>query len=94
MGCEDCARCVPTQCSGTDIKCIRCGCESVIPVIYGMPAAMTFAAEQEGRLKLGGIMMGEDSPDWLCRECGHEWPDPECKKRLFSGYPGKEGVNT
>jgi hypothetical protein len=49
-----------------------------------MPAAMTIAAEQEGKLKLGGIMMLEDSPDWLCTGCGHEWPDPECKKRLFS----------
>jgi hypothetical protein len=57
----------------------------VIPVIYGMPAAMLVAAEREGRLKLGGIMMSEDSPDWICCECGHEWPDPACKRRLFSG---------
>jgi len=90
MGCEGCSRCVPTQCTGTGLVCPECGCEAVIPVIYGMPAAITVAAEKEGRLRLGGIMMSEDSPDWVCRECGCEWVDPECKRRLFPG-PGGEG---
>jgi len=84
MGCENCARCIPTQCDGSGIRCPQCGTEGVIPILYGMPAAMTIAAEQEGKLKLGGIMMLEDSPDWHCIGCGHEWLDPECKKRLFS----------
>ena len=84
MGCENCARCIPTQCEGSGVRCPQCGMDGVIPILYGMPAAMTIAAEQEGKLKLGGIMMREDSPDWHCIDCGHEWPDPECKKRLFS----------
>jgi hypothetical protein len=51
-----------------------------------------FAAEQEGRLKLGGIMMGENSPDWLCTGCGHEWADPDCKRRLFSSISETEAA--
>ena len=90
-GCENCDRCVPTQCEGTGIICPECRSESVIPVIYGMPAALTFAAEQEGRLRLGGIMMSEDSPDWSCTACGHEWPDPDCKRRLFREHAGNGG---
>ena len=91
MGCENCARCVPSQCEGTGIECPRCSSDSVIPVIYGMPAGFLVTAEQEGKLKLGGIIMNEDSPDWICRQCGHEWPDPDCKARLFSGRTVKGG---
>jgi hypothetical protein len=50
-------------------RCPRCGQLGALPVVYGLPdgGAMDLAAE--GKLILGGCVLGTDDPDLLCQAC-------------------------
>jgi hypothetical protein len=46
--------------------CPRCGGRDVLPILYGFPRK-----EEEG--VFGGLYVAFDSPEWHCRDCGHEF---------------------
>jgi len=82
LGAEFCGKCGPTL-SDTrrsdeekaKAKCPRCESTEVIRIIYGLPANREEAmkAEREGKIKLGGCLVGEESPNFTCKSCGKEW---------------------
>jgi hypothetical protein len=49
--------------------CPKCGSDSVIPVIYGMPTYGTFQRAKSGEFALGGCCLSDDSPKWQCQAC-------------------------
>ncbi len=57
------------------MRCPRCKSPEVIRIIYGLPADREEAmkAEREGKIKLGGCIVGEESPNFTCKSCGKEW---------------------
>ncbi len=49
--------------------CEKCGSsEAVVPVAYGLTDEATAALAREGKLTLGGCMVGAER--WTCRKCG------------------------
>ena len=53
-------------------KCPNCSsAESVVPIRYGMPGLEMQQKHYEGKIKLGGCVMGEEMPDWHCKKW--EW---------------------
>jgi hypothetical protein len=58
--------------------CPFCGDERVAWIIYGLVSVEELRADLDaGRVILGGCSVSEDSPEWRCRACGHEWGRPE-----------------
>lgn len=57
-------------------RCPRCGQLGALPVIYGLPDITAMDLAAEGKLILGGCMLGSDDPDWLCLPCA-KGPDPQ-----------------
>ncbi len=56
-------------------KCPKCNSKNIIPILYGLPVYEAFLKEQEGKLKLGGCVIDEESPNWHCKDCGYEWKE-------------------
>ncbi len=54
-------------------KCPDCGSIRIARIMYGLP---DFSSEElkkaveEGRIVLGGCIVGPDSPRWECKGCG------------------------
>jgi hypothetical protein len=46
-------------------------------IVYGYPGLDLFEAEQRGELVLGGCLIGDESPEFQCRDCssGLPWTD-------------------
>ncbi len=49
-----------------------------MPIVLGMVGAQFGLAEEKGDVVLGGCIIRGDSrgPEWACKWCSHEWPDP------------------
>lgn len=54
-------------------KCPQCQSKKVVPIIYGMPTQETFEEAEEGKLIIGGCCLSDDSPEWHCNDCQHEF---------------------
>lgn len=46
--------------------CPVCGAEAV-RIVYGMPGPQLIEDLREGRIALGGCVVGEDMPKWACK---------------------------
>src|SRR5882672_1624325 len=58
-------------------SCPACGSLQVAEVVYGLPMLDQLRPDLEaGRVILGGCCLFEDSPQWKCHACGHEWGRP------------------
>ncbi len=55
------------------IKCPACGAKNVVKICYGLPTYETFLEAQAGKIKLGGCIVEENSPEYFCKDCEHEW---------------------
>jgi len=90
LGAEFCGKCGPTlpdtRRSDEEKKCPRCESTEVIPIIYGLPADREKAmkADREGKIRLGGCIVGEESPNFTCKSCGKEWLTLHLKSKLAS----------
>lgn len=49
--------------------CPKCGSDSVVPIVYGLPTYETFQRAKSGEFALGGCFLSDDSPAWLCQVC-------------------------
>ena len=69
--------------SGTEIRervCPRCGqAITPVPILYGYPSNEAFEASMRGEIRLGGCVVGEESPDYACPACDAllPWAGPE-----------------
>ena len=57
----------------TATRCPRCGSEDVLPIVYGYPGPDLVEESIAGKVKLGGCLVGPDSPEFHCEACAHEW---------------------
>jgi hypothetical protein len=56
----------------TPPPCPTCGSTDIGPVLYGFPGPEMWSASREGRIRLGGCVIGPQadwSDDWFCRSC-------------------------
>jgi len=53
--------------------CPLCGSSRVIPIIYGYPSMEMWAQENQGEIELGGCCIGDNDPEFRCKDCGHAW---------------------
>ncbi len=60
----------------TEATCPACGSVRTIPIARDMPGRELSEFEREGWEILAGGLVGEDDPDWRCRDCGYEWIEP------------------
>jgi rubredoxin len=56
-----------------DIACPSCTTPNPLEILYGLPSNEMQLAESEGAIALGGCIVGDDSPAYRCRDCGHEF---------------------
>ena len=49
---------------------------------YGYPGNDLFEAEQRGELVLGGCLIGPESPEFQCRDCGSALPGTDLAARM------------
>jgi hypothetical protein len=54
-------------------NCPECGAARVAQILYGYDSLYEEADLDAGRVVLGGCVVREDSPQWRCAACGHEW---------------------
>ena len=58
---------------GRPSKCPQCGSPRIARIVYGLPdfsSGELKKAVEEGRIVLGGCIVGPDSPRWECKGCG------------------------
>lgn len=68
----------------TLVVCPRCRAEiQPVPIVYGYPAPEAMREADAGRIRLGGCMIGDESPEFECPACGGPLP--------FSSEPRAEG---
>lgn len=54
--------------------CPACGSTDAVRIVYGLPGADLFEAADGGEVRLGGCLIGEESPDYECRSCDAPLP--------------------
>ncbi|MBA2266425.1 MAG: hypothetical protein H0W17_08535 [Chloroflexi bacterium] len=54
--------------------CPTCGASKAVPILYGYPTFELFVASERGEVRLGGCIIGEESPDYECGGCGNALP--------------------
>jgi hypothetical protein len=54
--------------------CPRCGSTDAVEIAYGYPSVEMAEAEERGAIVLGGCLVGPESPDYECRDCGAVLP--------------------
>jgi hypothetical protein len=40
-----------------------------VPIVYGYPTSELFEVAERGEVRLGGCVIGNESPDYECRDC-------------------------
>jgi hypothetical protein len=53
--------------------CPKCGAESPMPILYGLPGPELGESAARGELVLGGCIIRDDNPEWQCRACGEQY---------------------
>jgi hypothetical protein len=58
-------------------NCPRCGSESVVSIVYGLPSEESMEASRRGAIDVvrGGCCISVSSPRWHCRHCKLSWPN-------------------
>ena len=56
-----------TQSKENVAVCPKCNKDDkVIPISYGLPTEQAYTLKEQGKLKLGGCCLSNDSPNWYC----------------------------
>ncbi|MGM8213423.1 hypothetical protein ACLIBH_11665 [Virgibacillus sp. W0430] len=69
-------------------KCFTCGSLDVAKIVYGSPTVEAFKEQEEGKIKLGGCMISEESPQYHCNECETEWTVDEAIDAAYNEIVG------
>ncbi|MBI5434146.1 MAG: hypothetical protein HZA52_15035 [Planctomycetes bacterium] len=54
-------------------RCPKCGEAEIVRIAYGLPSPELVEEAQRGEVALGGCCIDDDSPEFRCKQCGHEW---------------------
>lgn len=54
-------------------RCPRCGSEQIIRITFGLPGSELAARVFRDEVYPGGYGVDDESPEWRCRGCGHEF---------------------
>lgn len=59
------------------INCPSCKSKKIAKFLYGMPAFSKKLEKEleQGKVKLGGCCISDESPQFHCNDCGNEWND-------------------
>jgi hypothetical protein len=61
--------------STTVRSCPRCGQEiTPTPIVYGYPSGEMFESAERGEIRLGGCIIGDESPEFECPQCHASLP--------------------
>ena len=57
------------------MECPKCGAMNSVRIIYGYPGHELLDDAEAGKIILGGcnIIIGEEMPQYFCKDCKHEW---------------------
>jgi hypothetical protein len=55
--------------------CPSCNSSEVIPIMYGKPSPENVDSVSKGKIKLGGGVLSDNSPNKYCKACHHSWLD-------------------
>ncbi|MBI1870915.1 MAG: hypothetical protein HYS07_06970 [Chlamydiae bacterium] len=56
------------------VPCPKCGSpENVIPIVYGYPSQGLMDRADQGKVKLGGCVIGGNDPHYYCKKCEQSW---------------------
>lgn len=69
------------------LPCPQCGSRRVLPIAYGLPGPELQRLADQGRVALGGCVVGPDSPQWRCGSCGHSFGGVEAGAELSRDAP-------
>jgi hypothetical protein len=50
-------------------RCPRCGADTVVEIVWGLPAPGVWTEALEGNIVLGGCERGDCDPSWKCTRC-------------------------
>jgi hypothetical protein len=64
-----------TMSKTTTRVCPKCGNDTGIPIVYGLPGPDLMDRAERGEVVLGGCLDMDDNPEWRCMAvgCGTEW---------------------
>lgn len=51
------------------IACPTCNGHKTIPIVYGFPSQELFEEAEQGKIHLGGCVIGADMPTYSCSTC-------------------------
>jgi hypothetical protein len=54
--------------------CPSCGAKDPVSIVYGYPDRELWQAEERWEVRLGGCVVGPESPEFECRACGVALP--------------------
>ncbi len=54
-------------------KCPKCGSDDVAEIVYGYPTPEAIEARDQGDIELGGCIISEGDPQWVCKNCENRW---------------------
>lgn len=71
----------PRMSNATTSICPKCGNDTGIPIVYGLPGPDLMESAQRGEVMLGGCLVMDENPDWRCTDagCGHEWKSAQVR---------------
>lgn len=49
--------------------CPKCGGQETIPILYGYPSPATLRKWKRKEVELGGCCIGNNDPQWYCKNC-------------------------
>jgi hypothetical protein len=60
---------------GMKPPCNECGSKNVVRILYGLTDLdeKMMRMIDEGKITLGGCMIDEDPPKWVCKDCKHKY---------------------
>lgn len=65
-------------------KCPKCGSKNSVNIVYGMPSYELYQEAQAGKFKLGGCMLSLGDPEYVCKDCEHEWNREQAIDHAYS----------
>ena len=54
-------------------NCPECNSRKTVHIVYGKKTETIINAEKEGKVKYGGLFVGIDPPDYICKDCCFEF---------------------
>ena len=57
----------------TKSQCPKCKSKKVILIAYGYPSVEMWKLSEEEKIELGGCIVRDNNPNYLCKDCGNKF---------------------